>query len=70
MAYATKIVSDPEILGGILVFSGTRVPAENVLAEIKAGESSFNIFRHYPSLPPDGIEACIAWQKAGCPSNG
>lgn len=64
MADATKIVSDPEILGGILVFSGTRVTVENVLAEINAGESSFNIFRHYPSLPPDGIEVCIAWQKA------
>jgi uncharacterized protein (DUF433 family) len=49
------------------VVAGTRVPAETVLAEVRAGTDRFNIFRHYPSLPLDGIEACIAWEKAGRP---
>jgi uncharacterized protein (DUF433 family) len=56
-----EVVSDPTILGGIPVVRGTRVPAETVLAELAAGTSREAIFRHYPSLPLDGIEACIRW---------
>lgn len=67
MKMSCKIVSNERILGGTPVVQGTRVPAENVLAEVNAGTSRFEIFRHYPSLPPDGIEACIAWEKAGRP---
>jgi uncharacterized protein (DUF433 family) len=63
----SKIVSNQNILGGTPVVAGTRVPAATVLAEIAAGTDRFNIFRHYPSLPLDGIEACIAWEKAGRP---
>lgn len=68
MATATKVVSNKGILGGTPVVSGTRVPADNVLAEVRAGKSRFDIFRHYPSLPLDGIEVCVAWDKAGRPS--
>jgi len=63
----TKIVATDRILGGTPVIAGTRVPAENVLAEVHAGKSRFEIFRAYPSLPPDAIDACIAWEKAGRP---
>lgn len=65
MATATKVISDKNILGGTPVVSGTRVPAENVLIEVQAGKSKFDIYRHYPSLPLDGIEACIEWANAG-----
>jgi uncharacterized protein (DUF433 family) len=63
----SKIVSNPNILGGTPVVAGTRVPAETVLAEVHAGSAPFEIFRHYPSLPLDGIAVCIAWEKAGRP---
>lgn len=59
----SKVVSDPEILGGTLIIEGTRVPVANVLAEIHSGESNFNIFRNYPSLPLDGIDVCVEWEK-------
>lgn len=62
-----RIVSNPRILGGWPVVEGTRVPAQNVMAEVNAGTSRFEIFRSYPSLPLDGIEACIEWDKAGRP---
>lgn len=62
-----KVESNERILGGVPVVVGTRVPADNVLAEIRAGRSKFDIFRDYPSLPPDGVEACIEWEKAGRP---
>ena len=63
----TRIVSDREVLGGTPVVEGTRVPADNVLAEIRAGKSTMEVFRHYPSLPPDGVDACLRWNDAGRP---
>ncbi len=65
---STTVVSNSEILGGTPVVAGTRIPADTVLAEIRTGKSRFEIFRAYPSLPSDGINACLAWEKAGRPS--
>lgn len=65
---STTVISNAEILGGIPVVAGTRIPADTVLAEIRTGKSRFDIFRAYPSLPSDGIDACLAWEKAGRPS--
>ncbi len=62
------IIADESILSGMPVVSGTRIPAETVLAEIRTGKSRFDIFRSYPSLPSDGIDACLSWEKAGRPS--
>lgn len=61
----TKVVSNERILGGTPVVEGTRVPADNVLAEVRGGKSKFEIFRTYPSLPLDAVEACLAWEKSG-----
>ncbi len=61
----TRIVSDPGILGGIPIVEGTRVPVENVLATLHDGASKVEVFRHYPSLPLDGVEACLAWELEG-----
>ena len=63
-----SVVSIDDILGGTPVVSGTRVPADTVLAEIRSGRSRFEIFRAYPSLPIDAIDACLAWERAGRPS--
>lgn len=60
----SRIVVDEQIMGGAPVVEGTRVPVANVLAEISAGKSRAEIFRIYPSLPLDGIDACLAWQRA------
>ena len=62
------VIADESILSGMPVVSGTRIPAETVLAEIQTGKSRFDIFRSYPSLPVDGIDACLSWEKAGRPS--
>lgn len=64
---ATKIVRDPGILGGMPVVEGTRVPAANVMAEVRAGKSKFEIYESYPTLPFDGVEACVQWDKLGHP---
>jgi len=62
-----RIVSDPEILGGMPVIEGTRVPAGNILAEIRAGSDKYQIFQGYPTLPVGSVEAVIEWDKAGRP---
>jgi uncharacterized protein (DUF433 family) len=62
---ATKIIRDPGILGGMPVVEGTRVPAANVMAEVRAGKSKFEIYESYPTLPLDGVEACVQWDKLG-----
>ena len=67
MDTVSKVVTNEAILGGTPVVAGTRIPAATVLAEVHAGKNRFEIFRHYPSLPLDGIEACIAWENAGRP---
>ncbi len=61
------VVSDEAILGGVPVVLGTRIPADTVLAEVRTGKSRYDIYRSYPSLPSDGIDACLAWEKAGRP---
>ncbi len=64
---ATVVVSNPLIMGGTPVVLGTRLPAQLILAELLSGRSRLDIFRAYPSLPPDGIDACLAWEREGCP---
>ena len=61
----TKVISNPDILGGEPVIEGTRVPVRNVLAALRDGESRFSIFCSYPSLPLDAIEVCLEWEKSG-----
>ena len=63
----TEVICNPSILSGMPVVSGTRIPAETVLAELQTGKSRFDIFRSYPSLPADGIDACLSWEKSGRP---
>jgi uncharacterized protein (DUF433 family) len=58
-----EVVTDPAVLGGTPVVRGTRVPAATVLAELREGTSRAEIFRHYPSLPIDAIEACQRWAE-------
>jgi uncharacterized protein (DUF433 family) len=59
-----QIVSDPTVMSGEPVVRGTRIPAETIVAELRGGADSFDIFASYPSLPVDGIDAVIAWAEA------
>ncbi len=59
-----EIVRDPTVMSGDPVIRGTRVLAETVVAYIRAGYSSKQIFEDFPTLPVDGIDAVIAWADA------
>jgi uncharacterized protein (DUF433 family) len=60
-AVKSEVVRDPSIMSGDPVVRGTRVPAMTIVAYLRAGRSSRDIFEDYPTLPVDGIDAVIAW---------
>ena len=42
--------SDPDILGGIPVFVGTRVPIKTLLDYLESGDSLNEFLDHFPSV--------------------
>lgn len=58
-----SVVSDPQILGGMPVVSGTRVPAETILAYIRKGADVEEIVGDYPYLPLGAREAVEFWAR-------
>jgi len=47
---ATVIVRDPEILGGIPCFRGTRVPFQNLLDYLEAGDTLDQFLEQFPTV--------------------
>lgn len=62
-AIRTEIICDPTVMSGEPVVRGTRILATTILSYLKADESAEQIFRDYPSLPIDGIDAVILWAE-------
>jgi uncharacterized protein (DUF433 family) len=54
---ASVIHTDPDILGGIPVFVGTRVPVKTLLDYLEAGDPLDEFLDHFPSV---GREQAIA----------
>ena len=51
MAAKKKIVhSDPEILGGMVVFVGTRVPLKNLFDYLEEGDNLDSFLEDFPSV--------------------
>ena len=46
----TVIVRDPEILGGIPCFRGTRVPFQNLLDYLEAGDTLNQFLDQFPTV--------------------
>ncbi len=55
--------SDPEILGGVPVFVGTRVPVQNLFDYLSAGDSLDDFLRSFPTVARD--QAVAALGQAG-----
>ena len=53
------ISSDPDILGGIPVFAGTRVPAQGLFDYLEAGESLAAFLDAFPTVTKDQAVAAI-----------
>ena len=55
----TLIVSDPEILMGKPVITGTRITVELILEKLAAGETVEQILDAHPRLTPEAISAAL-----------
>jgi uncharacterized protein (DUF433 family) len=51
--------SDPDILGGIPVFVGTRVPVQSLFEHLKSGDSIDDFLEGFPSVRRDQIIALL-----------
>ena len=51
--------SDPEILGGTLVFKGTRVPVKSLFDHLKAGDSFEVFLEGFPSVKRTQVLAVL-----------
>ncbi len=47
------IQSDPDILGGTPVFTGTRVPVRTLVDYLKGGETLADFLEGFPSVRPE-----------------
>lgn len=62
-AVGNIIHSDPEILSGVPVFVGTRVPLQNLIDYLAAGDSLEKFLDAFPSVTRD--QATAALELAG-----
>ena len=56
---ATVVHSDPEILGGTPVFVGTRVPLQNLIDYLAAGDSLDEFLDQFPSVTREQAQAAL-----------
>jgi uncharacterized protein (DUF433 family) len=60
IANAQKVVSsNPAILGGALVFAGTRVPVDTLVAHLKAGDTIETFLDDFPTVSRTQVEAYL-----------
>lgn len=58
-----SVIRDERIMSGQPVVSGTRIPADIILAYLRAGHSEGDIFLDYPIMPPGGVNAVKRWAE-------
>ena len=51
--------SDPKILGGTMVFVGTRVPIQSLFDHLEAGDSIDEFLEGFPSVKRDQVIALL-----------
>jgi uncharacterized protein (DUF433 family) len=50
---------DPDILGGVPVFYGTRVPVRNLIDSLEAGETIEEFLEGFPSVSREQVTAFL-----------
>ena len=58
------ITRDPEILGGVPVFAGTRVPFDALLDYIEGGKTLDEFLDDFPTVTRDAAIAALEQAKA------
>jgi uncharacterized protein (DUF433 family) len=60
-----EIVVNPEILGGIPVFAGTRVPVQSLFDYLEAGDSLADFLAAFPDVTRPQAVAVLESSKDG-----
>ena len=58
------VVQDKELLGGVAVFAGTRVPVHALIDHLKAGESLEAFLADFPSVTREQVVAFLDMAEA------
>ncbi len=58
------ISSDPEVMGGTPVFTGTRVPLQNLIDSLEGGESIEDFLEGFPSVKREQVIVLLEESKA------
>lgn len=61
---STVVTSSPDVMGGTPVFSGTRVPIENLLDYLEGGESIEDFLEGFPSVSREQVITFLEETKA------
>lgn len=57
--FLSPVTSDPEILGGAVCFSGTRVPVSALVDYLQAGDRIDDFLEDFPTVSREQIEAAL-----------
>lgn len=57
------VVSDPEVMDGLPVIRGTRIPVYLILEMFEAGLGIPDILREYPHLNADQVRAAVRYAR-------
>jgi uncharacterized protein (DUF433 family) len=64
MAYPSDVImTDPEILGGVPVFRGTRVPFKNLVDYLEGGHTLGEFLEEFPSVTREAAVAALEHAK-------
>jgi uncharacterized protein (DUF433 family) len=63
MTVEQVLSSDPEVQGGAVVFSGTRVPLKNLIDYLEAGDSLEEFLDDFPSVTREQAIAVLDLAK-------
>jgi uncharacterized protein (DUF433 family) len=57
------VSSNPDVMGGAAVFSGTRVPVQTLLDYLESGESIDDFLQGFPSVSREQVIAFLEQAK-------
>lgn len=67
MHQQSVVRSDPEVLGGVPVFAGTRVPVRALIDYLEAGDSLDEFLEDFPSVTREQAVAVLERRRALSP---
>ena len=57
------VSQDPDILGGVAVFTGTRVPFETMIEYLEGGDSLDTFLGDFPSVHREQVIQALEWLR-------